>query len=986
MNQLTKNQMAEDDADSDDFYVFSAGATDEENTLKLINEDKLINTVIDSGASCNLMSEEELNFVTGGRVEVLECTKNVYAYASVEPLQLIGKCILSECVPQTHQSLSAEFYITYGKAATLLGRKTSELLGMLRVGVSINSCKIKANGPPEMPKHADRKAALKGKFPKVFQGLGKLKGYQLKFHIDQDIHPVAQPVLRIPFSRRDKVNEKLEDLLKLDVIIDKVEGPTSWVNPSVVVEKPNGDVRLCLDMRQANRAIVREKHPVPTVEETLQEVSYAKVFSKLDLNMAFHQIQLHPDSRDITTFAAPNSLYRYKRLLFGVNMATEKFQQIVWQVIKDCRRAYNLHDDLRVVGADDKEHDENLERVMRKLEESGLTLNYEKCEIGVSSMVNMGDILSGEGLRLSSDRVKAIVEAPAPQNLIEVRNLLGSMQFCAKFISNFATISSPLWDLRPIFAVWRKQCPTQNEAFNEIKDQLFCAPVMAYHRQGAPTRLTTDASPVGIGAILEQKQEDETYRSIYYARRKLSKVEQRYSQFQRDALAVRWACHKFYLYLYGIKFEICTDHNPMVTVLDSQSKPPSARTERWLLYLQQFQYELTHIRGKDNAADVLSRLSVGHAQDKDTVKTEDFAYSVVTEAMPAPSTPKQVETPSAEDPTLKLVHQAVITGNWSKLSGTSYKAVKDELWLVGQVVMRENSVVMPESLWKKTITLSHEGHLGMVRTKASLRERVWWPQIDKQVEEAIRACHPCHLVRPRAKPEPIRSSRLPDGPWQEISIDLLEISNGKHLLVVADYYSCWIEAILLKKTDANHVVRSSEAIFATHGLPQTIHSDNGLLFVSKEFEGFLEYLGIEHKKGVPYWPQSNGEVERCNETLLKIVRIARLEGKDWWKSLQNFLFQYRVTPHTVTAVSPALLLMGRKLRDKLPQVKILEDRPPEPFWKQKLRERDARVKLRQKEHADKTRAAKYSNIEEGDKVLLKQTRESFHPATRLNLT
>ena len=386
-----------------------------------------------------------------------------------------------------------------------------------------------------------------------------------------------------------------------------------------------------------------------------------------------------------------------------------------------------------------------------------------------------------------------------------------------------------------------------------------------------------DASPVGIGAILEQKQEDETYRSIYYARRKLSKVEQRYSQFQRDALAVRWACHKFYLYLYGIKFEICTDHNPMVTVLDSQSKPPFARTERWLLYPQQFQYELTHIRGKDNAADVLSRLSVGHAQDKDTVKTEDFAYSVVTEAMPAPSTPKQVETPSAEDPTLKLVHQAVITGNWSKLSGTSYKAVKDELWLVGQVVMRENSVVMPESLWKKTITLSHEGHLGMVRTKASLRERVWWPQIDKQVEEAIRACHPCQLVRPRAKPEPIRSSRLPDGPWQEISIDLLEISNGKHLLVVADYYSCWIEAILLKKTDANHVVRSSEAIFATHGLPQTIHSDNGLLFVSKEFEGFLEYLGIEHKKGVPYWPQSNGEVERCNETLLNIVRRKRKE-------------------------------------------------------------------------------------------------------------
>ena len=150
VNQLTENQMAEeDDADSDDFYVFSAGATDEENTLELIIEDKLINTVIDTGASCNLMSAEVFNFVTGSRVKVLECTKKVYAYASVKPLQLKGKCILSIGVPQTHQSLGTEFYITCGKAATLPGRKTSELLDVLRVGVSINSCEIKADGPQD---------------------------------------------------------------------------------------------------------------------------------------------------------------------------------------------------------------------------------------------------------------------------------------------------------------------------------------------------------------------------------------------------------------------------------------------------------------------------------------------------------------------------------------------------------------------------------------------------------------------------------------------------------------------------------------------------------------------------------------------------------------------------------------------------------------------------------------------------------------------
>ena len=728
-------------------------------------------------------------------------------------------------------------------------------------------------------------------------------------------------------------------------------------------------------MRQANSAIIREKHPIPTVEETLQEISHAKVFSRLDLNMAFHQIELHPDSRDITTFAAPNGLYRYKRLIFGVNMATEKFQQIMWQVIKDCPGTYNLHDDIIVVGADDKEHDENLNRTVHKLQESGLTLNYDKCEIGVNKMIFMGDVLTADGLQLSSERIKAIVDAPQPQNKSEMRSFLGSVQFCAKFIENFATISSPLWNLTANDTEW-KWGSEETRAFQQIKDRLIQAPVMAYHQQGAPTRLTTDASPVGVGAILEQQQEDGTYRPIYYASRKLSKVERRYSQFEREALAVRWACQKFYLYLYGIEFEIQTDHKPLVSVLGPKSKPPSARIQRWLLYLQQFRYEIRHIPGRLNSADALSRLPVGPTDELDERNTEEFAYSLVSEAVPAALTPKQVELASAKDPTLQVVRQAVMTDDWSKLQGSIYRAVKDELWIFGQLVMRGDRVVMPQSLWEHIIKLAHEGHQGMVRTKTRLREKVWWPQMDKQVEEVVRACHPCQLVGPRPHPEPVRTTPLPQGPWQEISVDLLEIPGNNHLLVVVDYYSRWIEAILLKKTDAQHVIRSMEAIFRTHGLPEAVRSDNGPPFASREFEGFLDYLGIEHKKGVPYWPQSNGQVERCNETVLKIIRIAQLEGRDWKKALEDFLFHYRTTPHTVTGFSPAELLMGRKLRDKIPKLQFPSDRATETQWQQLLRDRNARAKLRQKEYADKSRSAQRSKVEEGDQVLLQKNREN----------
>ena len=200
----------------------------------------------------------------------------------------------------------------------------------------------------------------------------------------------------------------------------KVNGPTSWINPVVAIEKSNGDVRICLDMRQANRAILREKHPVPTIEETLQEMSGAKVFSKLDLNMVFHQIELSLESRNINTFAGPNGLYRYKRLLFGVNMAAEKFQHIIWQILKDRPGRHNIDDDIRIVGTSKEEHDERLNEVMKKLEESGLTLNYDKCQIGVSSMEYLGNVLTDKGLQVSDDNVKAIVQALRPKDQSEL--------------------------------------------------------------------------------------------------------------------------------------------------------------------------------------------------------------------------------------------------------------------------------------------------------------------------------------------------------------------------------------------------------------------------------------------------------------------------------------------------------------------------------------------------------------------------------------
>ena len=263
------------------------------------------------------------------------------------------------------------------------------------------------------------------------------------------------------------------------------------------------------------------------------------MFTKHDLTMAFHQVELDPESRDITTFAAPNGLYRYKRLVFGFNMASEKFNHIIRQVVQDCPEAFNIHDDLIVGGVDDDQHDERVVVVVRKFAENGLTFNFEKLKFKIRKINFMGHTMSDKVLQVTENKV---------ENAAEVRSVLGSALFSSKFILDFATITQPSWELTRDKTKWR-WTKEEQRAFDEVKRRLTKAPIMAYYRLDADTCIVTDASPVGLEAVLQQKQEDWQYKPVYYASRKLRDAETRYSQFEREALAVKWACDKFHLLL-----------------------------------------------------------------------------------------------------------------------------------------------------------------------------------------------------------------------------------------------------------------------------------------------------------------------------------------------------------------------------------------------------------------------------------------------------
>ena len=295
---------------------------------------------------------------------------------------------------------------------------------------------------------------------------------------------------------------ELEKLLEHD-IIERVNIATPWVNPIVTPPKPNNpeEIRLCVDMRQANEAIVRERHPIPTIEDVLHQVNGAKVFSKLDLIKGYHQLTLDEESRPITTFVTHKGLFRYKRLSFGINTESEIFQNEIQKLLVDIPGAVNISDDVIIYSKTNEEHDQILELVLERFRERNLTLNKDKCLFHQESIKFFGYILTSKGIQVDDCKVRTIIEAKKPSNQTEVKSFLRLASYCSRFINNFATITKPLRELTKKNArfVWNN---SHEDSFQQIKRSISDKKTLGYFDCTKLTELVVDASPFGLGAVL----------------------------------------------------------------------------------------------------------------------------------------------------------------------------------------------------------------------------------------------------------------------------------------------------------------------------------------------------------------------------------------------------------------------------------------------------------------------------------------------------
>lgn len=331
-------------------------------------------------------------------------------------------------------------------------------------------------------------------FEDRFKGTGRLKHFQLDLHVDKSVTPVAQPLRQIPFKMGTQVENKIVELERND-IIKKTSGPIPKVSNVVAVPKQNNRVRLAIDMRQANKAILRERFPMPNIDETLQQMNGASIFSRLDLTEAFHQIELNENSRYITTFVCHKGLYRFKRLNYGISSASELFQRILQQILQDIPNCKNIVDDIIIYADNQEDHDKVLKMVLTRLREKNLTLNRSKCEFNRSELKFMGHILSSRGIQIDESKVKAVRDAEPPKNTGEVLSFLGLVTFCAKFIKNYSTIAEPLRKLTRKNVPW-EWTSEQQSSFDALKQCLISAEVMAYYYPSAETHLIDRKSVV----------------------------------------------------------------------------------------------------------------------------------------------------------------------------------------------------------------------------------------------------------------------------------------------------------------------------------------------------------------------------------------------------------------------------------------------------------------------------------------------------------
>ncbi|KAK3103001.1 hypothetical protein FSP39_015684 [Pinctada imbricata] len=901
-------------------------------TVNLTLEQSSVKFKIDTGAQCNIIPKHICNKIGIKRPQ--RSKAKLVSYTG-HRLHVLGKINCS--VQHKSRYYAIQFYVVPGNVDPILGLPSCEELNILKLVDLVCT-----------DQQTDR---ILRKYADVFEGVGRMKGTH-HIHVDRNVPPVVHPSRKVPFKMRDKLKDELTRMESLNVI-EKVNEPSEWVSSLVVVEKPH-KVRICLDPRDLNRAIQRKHYPMKTVDDISHQLAGAKIFSTLDASNGFWGIVLDKESSRLTTFNTPFGRYRYKRMPFGICSAPEVFQKKMSQIFENIEGCDVIMDDILIWGTTVQEHNERLAKVLEAVRRERIRLNRSKCKIQMNEVKYMGHIFGEYGIKTCDDRIKAIDEFPEPKSVKELQRFLGMVNYVGKFIQNQASITEPLRELLEKGVAWHWN-ERHEQSFKMLKAALVSAPVLKYFDPKEELTLSVDASSSGLGACILQNGQP-----VAYASRSLNKSEKNYAQIEKELLAVVFGCRKFHDYIYGQDTHVETDHKPLESLFKKSLSSAPPRIQRMMIKVEPYRLDVRYKPGKYlYIADTLSRAVVSEPNTSEKDEFEIFAtqYLSVTDR-----TLTALARESAEDDEMNEL-QGVIANGWpDHISQCSenvkkYWNFREELSIYKGIATKGRRLIVPESLREEILDQLHCGHTGTEKIKGRARELIFWPGINADIDKKVAECRVCNKYKRKQTKQPLKPHPVPDRPWQKLGLDLFEL-NKKTYLVVVDYFSKFFEINELQTTTSRAIINKLRPMFARHGIPDELITDNAPNLVSEEFHKFATDYGFIHTTSSPLYAQSNGMAERTVQTVKNLMRKCRESKTD-----PNLaLLELRNTPIDGIG-TPTQLLFGRRTKSILPIHEELLSPKKLKNVRPKLKERQNQ----QKAYYDRN-ARELEELKTGDKV------------------
>ena len=752
------------------------------------------------------------------------------------------------------------------------------------------------------------------KYPELFilspSEVGNIQLPPAKINIS-DPNPVRAPRYRYPPAAQETIQKLLNEMEEKGIIEPST---AAWLSPIVLVKKPDGSSRMCLDYRAVNTHLAVDIYPLPRLEELVETAAGQKWYATLDLKDAYYQVTLHEDSRDITTFSDGVSLHRFRKLPFGLACSPAIFSRQIAQILAPLIKkgwVRNYLDDVVLWAPTFDELLARLETLFQQFNQSGVKLNAEKCNIGHTQVKFLGHIISEEGCSPDPANVEAVVKMQRPKRVKEVRRFLGMCGFYRKHIQNFAKIATPLTNLTRAHVEfrWTTEC---QQAFETLKEKLVEAPVLVRANLDKEFFITTDASNTHVGGVLSQIQDDGSNAAIGYFSRKLKSTENRYAATDKEALAVVLACRHFQHYLWNKKFTIITDHQPLVSIFKKKTKSP--RMNRWILELREYFFDIKYIKGKYNyVADHLSRpVNTIRALNNDMIlgKTRDELRKLQM----------------GEEKWKELINYlegGFIPHTKSYPRGTlsQFTMFKENLYFCstqkdGTVIFR---IVVPKTLQGEALRCAHDqvGHQGQKKTLNKAEEMFYWCNMIRDVINYVKRCPLCQQIKGSSGLEQ-QWRELPPvtKPLDRVGLDLTDMTAGsqgyRYVLTAVDSYSRYTRFYPLKTKRAEEVVRNLANFVADFGTPRAVCCDNGGEFRAELFRDFCRRHSIALHFTTPYNPRGNSQTERQHRTL-KMVLTALCKGHPlrWPTVLAQCQQILNQSVHTSTAQQPYFAFFSR---------------------------------------------------------------------------